>query len=101
MSNSPTNQGDEPIQNSHSGDEPKPVGGFKTLSYDDSGAASAKVVPPGAPAEEGEPTYGDENHSLAALDGMSDEELLQLPGVGEATVKKVHAARRKRDKANG
>jgi hypothetical protein len=30
---------------SHSGDEPKPQGAFKTVEYDEDGGATVKVVP--------------------------------------------------------
>jgi hypothetical protein len=35
MSNStPNPSGDEPVVNSHSGDEPKPQGAFKSVNYE-------------------------------------------------------------------
>jgi hypothetical protein len=47
MSNStPNPSGDEPVVNSHSGDEPKPQGAFKSVNYDkDTGGANVKVTP--------------------------------------------------------
>lgn len=57
-----------------------------------------------ADGEEGEdhpdsPTFGDDKFTLAQLDGLSDEQLAEKPGIGPATVTKIHRARTKRDRA--
>jgi hypothetical protein len=49
--------------------------------------------------DESAETYGDENLSLAQLEGQSDEQILEHPGIGEATLHKIKLARNKRDRA--
>jgi DNA uptake protein ComE-like DNA-binding protein len=44
-------------------------------------------------------TFGDDNLSLAQLNGLDDDQLREKPGIGEATVKKIHAARRKAERS--
>jgi hypothetical protein len=96
---------------SHSGEEPrKGDGTFKEVSYGEGGGAESKVrkapdieAPEpmeGLPtegdegADDGE-TFGDENLTLDQLEGVSDDDLAQKPGIGEATIKKIHKARAK------
>lgn len=46
MSNRTPNPSGDEVVNSHSGDEPKPQGAFKTVDYDkDTGAANVEVTP--------------------------------------------------------
>jgi hypothetical protein len=121
---------EDTMSGTHSGEEPKPQGAFKTLNYDQNtgGVEGVKVTPAsreaqiaaataageepntaavtrGAPRtgpgedDENAPTFGTDHHTLAQLDGKSDEELLQLDGVGDATLAKIKRARAKRDKA--
>jgi hypothetical protein len=57
-----------------------------------------------ADGEEGEdhpdaPTFGDDKLTLAQLDGLSDEQLAEKPGIGPASITKIHRARTKRDRA--
>jgi hypothetical protein len=40
-------------------------------------------------------TYGDNNLSLDQLSGMSDEDVLNQPGIGEATLAKIRKAQKK------
>lgn len=63
----------------------------------DEAAKAAKNAPAGED-DENAPTFGDEGLTLAQLDGLTDEQLLEKPGIGDATVKKIHAARRKAQK---
>lgn len=114
-------------EGSHSGiEEPKPTGVFKSVNFNqetgqpdvkvqkatpqtaasaDPVSASVGQPAPGQKAtgagedDEDAPTFGTDHHTLAQLEGKSDEELLQLDGIGDATVKKIHAARRKADKS--
>jgi hypothetical protein len=51
------------------------------------------------PRNEEDETYGDENLTLAQLDGLSDEQILEKPGIGDATLHKIKLARGKRDRA--
>lgn len=46
-----------------------------------------------------EPTFGTDKIPLSQLDGKTDEELDAIDGIGPATVKEIHAARTKRDRA--
>jgi hypothetical protein len=50
-------------------------------------------------ADDADETYGDENLTLAQLDGLSDEQILEKPGIGDATLHKIKLARGKRDRA--
>jgi hypothetical protein len=53
------------------------------------------AVPEGGEAgAEGEETFGEEGHTLSQLEGLTDDQLKEKPGIGDATVKRIHAARR-------
>jgi hypothetical protein len=98
----PNPSGDEPVVNSHSGDEPKPQGAFKTINYDqNTGAADVKVTPASKAAQAmaaGEPVRqrgesADGTASADAVDDMTVQELhqrasdLNIEGRSELTTK--------------
>ena len=49
------------------------------------------------PAGEPEPEF--HGHKLSSFDNKTDDEILATPGVGDATLKEIKAAQRKRDRA--
>lgn len=90
--------GDDPAEYGHADRE-------RTSPDDPSRATDGKVEnkpdafePQGVEADhdggtEDEPTFG--GHPLSAFEGKSDEDVLAMDGVGEATLKKVKSAQRK------
>lgn len=60
----------------------------------DEAAKSARNAPAGED-DENAPTFGTDHLTLAQLEGKSDEELLQLDGVGDATLAKIRKAQKK------
>ncbi len=77
MSNSTPNRSeDKPVVNSHSGDEPKPQGAFKTVNYDEeTGGASVEVTPASKEAQAlaaGEEVSGKRGSSSSSTDDDVD-----------------------------
>lgn len=102
----PVKEPEEP-QGSADGATPPPINPdepphTQTISPDPSiqamrDAANAPPESEGDGGTEDEPTFG--GHPLSAFDGLDDDEILKMEHVGDATLKKVKAAQRKRDQA--
>lgn len=62
----------------------------------DAGEQGTADVQDDEPEEDEEPTFGPDARPLSSFEGMSDQDIIDLPGIGRATLKHIREAQGKR-----